>query len=183
VVPGLTVRQVSGPRPAVLYEIGADFGRRPAWFDDDTLVALHDARAFALSYPRDARGQRAAGTIELALGQLAAARVHLERAADLSPSDAEVLLPLGETLLRLGELRLAGLAYQRAEAVSPGNVSARIGRGWVSLAAGRPQEAAALWRPVIGATTSPGTLMRMIELYERLGDREAAAAARARLGR
>ncbi|TMQ69797.1 MAG: hypothetical protein E6K81_14085 [Candidatus Eisenbacteria bacterium] len=168
VVPGLTVRQVSGPRPAVLY---------------DTLVALHDARAAALSYPRDARAQRVAGTIELALGQLAAARVHLERAADLAPSDVEALLPLGETLLRLGELRLAGLAYARAETVSPGNVSARVGRGWVSLASGRPQEAAELWRPVIGATTNPATLARMVELYERLGDREAAAAARARLGR
>ena len=177
VVPGLTPRRVAAPRPAVLYEIGADFGRPPAWFDNDTLVALHDARARVLSFPRDGKPLLLAGTIELSLGQLGAAREHLERAADLSPSDPEVLLPLGETLLRLGDLRLAAMAYARAEQVSPGNVQARIGRGWVSLAAGRAREAAELWRPVIGLTRNAATLERMRDLYRSLGDRAAVAEA------
>jgi hypothetical protein len=183
VVPGLTPRRVTGPRPSVLYEIGADFGRRPAWFGNDTLVALHDARAGLLSAPRDVRALRQAGAIELGRGELAAAREHLERAADLTPSDPDVLLPLGETMLRLGELRLAGMAYARAEQVSPRNAQARIGRGWVSLLAGRPEEAAQLWRPVVGVTDNAATLERMRALYQSLGDRAAAVEAEAALAK
>jgi hypothetical protein len=49
--------------------------------------------------------------------------------------------------------------------------------------AGRPQEAATLWRPVIGATTNAPTLARMMELYAQLGDGEAANLARATLAK
>ena len=185
-VPGLTPRRVTGPRPSVLYEIGPDFGRPPAWFGNDTLTALHDARAALLSTPGDVEALRRAGAIELQRGELAAAREHLERAADLTPSDADVLLPLGEVMLRLGELRLAGIAYARAEQVSPGNVQARIGRGWVSLLDGRPEEAARLWRPVVREAAGAPTLERMRALYRSLGDADAAheaEAALARLGR
>ncbi len=174
-VPGLVVRHVTTPRPSVLYEIGPAFGRRPEWFDNDTLAALHDARAAVLLDPGNLPALRTAGMIELARGDLAAARDHLERAADLAPEDPDLLLPLGETLLRLGDLRLAALAYARAEQLSPGNAQARIGRGWASLLAGREREAAELWRPVIGATRSGPTLARMLDLYRRLGDRSAAA--------
>ena len=185
-VPGLTPRRVTAPRPAVLYEIGPEFGRLPSWFDNDTLVALHQARATAFISRDDVHALRTAGGIELARGDLARAREHLERAADLSPGNADILLPLGETLMRLGDFRLAELAYARAEQVSPGNVQARIGRGWVALLDGRPQEAAALWRPVIQATGNVETLERMLALYRSLGDRVAAAevqAALARMGR
>ncbi len=185
-VPGLVPRRVSSPRPGVLYEIGPDFGQRPSWFDNDTLVALHEARAMVLSFPDDVHALRTAGAIELGRGELARAREHLERAADLSPDDVDLLLPLGEALMRLGELRLAATAYARAEQLSPGNVQARIGRGWVSLLAGRAEEAAALWRPVVASTRSAPTLERMRALYRGLGDQAAAAeaeAALARLGR
>jgi tetratricopeptide (TPR) repeat protein len=181
VVPGLTPRRVTGPRPAVLYQIGPEFGEIPAWFDNDTLAALHDARAAAMAFPLEAGHLRRAGTIELARGEFVAAREHLERAADLAPSDPEVLLPLGEALMRTGALELAGIAYARAEQAAPGNVQARIGRGWVSLLGGRPREAAELWRPVVRVTDSPATLEQMLALYRSLGDREAAAAAEARL--
>jgi len=175
VVPGLTARRVTSPRPSVLYEIGAAFGTRPAWFGNDTLAALHDARARLMIAPGDGDALRTAGAIELGLGALAAARAHLEHAADLSPNDADILLPLGETLLRLGDLPLAARAYERAEQVSPGNVQARIGRGWVSLLAGREREAAELWRPVIALTRNGPTLARMLALYRGLGDAAAVA--------
>ena len=139
--------------------------------------------AAALITPADIPALRTAGAIELQLGELAAARAHLERAADLAPDDPDILLPLGETLLRMGDLRLAATAYARAEQVSPGNVQARIGRGWASLLAGREQEAAGLWRPVIAATRNGPTLMRMLDLYRRLGDQAAVAEVEAVLGR
>ncbi len=182
IVPGLTARRVTTGRPSVLYEIGPAFGRHPSWYDNDTLVALHDARAEALSSP-NAQALRRVGTIELVLGRWAAAREHLESAADLTPDDPDVLLPLGETLLRLGDLRLAATAYARAEQVSPGNAQARIGRGWVSLLAGREREAAELWRPVIAATRNGPTLERMLALYRALGDRAAVAEVEAALSR
>jgi tetratricopeptide (TPR) repeat protein len=182
-IPGLSIRRVvPPPRPAVLYEIGPEFGTTPAWFRSDTLTALHEARAEAI-FPGGAAPLKRVGMMELTLGQLAEARAHLERAASLTPDDVTLLLPLGETLLRLGELPLAERAYARVEQVSPGNVAARVGRGWVSLLAGRPADAAVWWRPVIGATDSPATLARMAALFESLGDHEAAAAARGRLGR
>ena len=183
VVPGLTARRVTAPRPSVLYEIGPAFGQRPRWYDNDTLAALHDARAEVLGSPADPQRLLRAGTLELLRGELAAAREHLERAADLAPNDPDILLTLGESLLRLGDLRLAATAFARAEQVSPGNAQARIGRGWVSLLAGREREAAEMWRPVIAATRSGPTLERMLALYRSLGDRAAAAEVEAALGR
>ena len=182
-VPGLTARNVTTGRPSVLYEIGPGFGAPPAWLHNDTLVALHDARATLLSSPRDLAALRTAGAIELATGDFARAREHLERAADLAPNDPDLLLPLGETFLRLGEPALAARAYERAEQVSPGNVAARIGRGWASLLAGRDREAADLWRPVIGLTQNRPTLARMHALYLGLGDAAAAAEVEAALRR
>ena len=170
VVPGLAVCRVTSGRPSVLYEIGPGFGTRPAWFGNDTLVALHQARATTMTAPGDVRALGAAGALELATGDLARAREHLERAADLAPNDVEILLPLGETLLRLGNFPLAARAYERAEQVSPGNVAARIGRGWSSLLAGREREAAELWRPVIALTGNRPTLEQMRALYQGLGD-------------
>jgi hypothetical protein len=53
----------------------------------------------------------------------------------------------------------------------------------VSLLAGRPREAADLWRPVIATTRNAATLERMLALYRSLGDRAAAAEAAAGLAR
>jgi tetratricopeptide (TPR) repeat protein len=175
VVPGLTARRVARGHPAVLYEIGPAFGTRPAWAADSVLVMLYDARARLIDHPRDVNLLGLAGTIELERGMLGHAREHLERAADLAPQDPHILLPLGDAMLRSGDLKLAALAYGRAEQVSPGNAAARIGRGWASLLAGDRQQAAELWRPVIGATREPATLQRMLELYRSLGDAAAVA--------
>ncbi|TMQ70058.1 MAG: glycosyltransferase family 39 protein [Candidatus Eisenbacteria bacterium] len=45
VVPGLTIRRATAPRPAVLYEIGPSFGTDPMWLANDTLRTWHVARA------------------------------------------------------------------------------------------------------------------------------------------
>ncbi|MCE9627686.1 MAG: glycosyltransferase family 39 protein, partial [Candidatus Eisenbacteria bacterium] len=43
--PGLTVRAATEHWPAVVYEIGPAFGQEPAWIGNDTLEAVHRARA------------------------------------------------------------------------------------------------------------------------------------------
>jgi len=180
-VPGLTVRyaRMWTWRPGVLYEIGPAFGERPSWYDDSLLVALHDTRVRLLERPGDADLLALAGVIELDRGLVRDATEHLERAADRRPTDPHVLLPLGQALLQSGDPRRASIAFTRAEQVSPGNLEARLGRGWASLLAGQREEAASLWRPVIGLTRDAITLERMAALYQELGDDSAAAVARA----
>jgi tetratricopeptide (TPR) repeat protein len=179
VVPGLTPRRVTAPHPGVLYEIGPGFGRAPAWAGNDTLTALHAARGQLAVDPSDPLALRTLGSVELARGRLAEARADYERAALRLPRDAALQLALGKVCVRLGDFAAGAAAFERAEALDPADADARIGRGWAVLLAGRPQEAAALWRPVVARTRDSDTLRRMIELYQALGDRESEARARA----
>jgi tetratricopeptide (TPR) repeat protein len=181
VVPGLTPRRVTAPHPAVLYEIGPGFGQAPAWAANDTLSALHSARGQLAVDPSDPLALRSLGSVELSRGRLAEARADYERAARRLPRDAALQLAIGKVCVRLGDFAAGAAAFARAEALDPTSADARIGRGWAVLLAGRPQEAAALWRPVVALTRDSDTLRRMIELYQALGDREAEDRARAAL--
>ncbi len=183
VVPGLTVRSASRGRPAVLYEIGPEFGPPPAWLANDTLEAFHTARARLMVDPRDARGLYALGFIERTRGQLAEARAHLERAARARPGDLPTALLLGEVYLLSNDAARAVDAFQQALSLEPGNVAAQVGLGWAALAARRPADAARLWRGVIGLTRDHATLERMVDLYQSLGDPASAAEASAALAR
>jgi hypothetical protein len=183
VVPGLTVRHATLPHPSVLYEIGPGFGTAPAWAANDTLVAWHSARARLMVNPADGRSLATLGAIERAHGNPRAARELLERAARLRPNDLEVHLALGEVSLTLGDAAAGEAAFSRALAIQPSNIDAQVGRGWASLVARQPQEAARRWRPLVAATDDPATLQRMSELFRALGDPQAAAAAEARLAR
>ena len=54
--------------------------------------------------------------------------------------------------VRLGDLPAALEAFRAGRGAGPGERGrARSGEGWALLLAGRPQEAAAAWRPVIVA--------------------------------
>jgi predicted Zn-dependent protease len=103
------------------------------------------------------------------------------KALAADPRNIDDLLVYGEACLRLQDPASAAPAFDRAESLMPGNLNARIGRGWARLLLRQPQEAAALWRPVVGVTRDSATLQRMIALYEGLGDAQAAAEARASL--
>jgi len=175
-VPGLTPVRVTARHPAVLYEIGADFGRRPPWAGNDTLATLHLARARALVYPDELARY---GRLAVALGRLAEGRAAYEQAALVQPRDAPLQVALGTVCVRLGDPAAGIAAFARAETLDPANDDARIGHGWALLLADRPQEAAAAWRPVVARTRDSATLQRMIELFQALGDSEAAARARA----
>jgi cytochrome c-type biogenesis protein CcmH/NrfG len=183
VVPGLEIRKVTHGHPAILYRIGPGFGAAPAWSANDTLVALHAARARLLINPRDVRALYTLGFIARRRAEYREARRYLERAAQLQPSDVATALLLGEVYMMSGEAARAANAYRQALGLEPTSVAAQVGLGWVALMEERPAEAARIWREVIGATRDDATLRRMVELYRSLGDAAAEAAARAALGR
>jgi tetratricopeptide (TPR) repeat protein len=183
VVPGLTPRRVTEPHPAVLYEIGPDFGRVPAWLSNDTLRAWHDTYAALLIDGTDAKLLARLGALSYQLGRLTQARDALYQAAKLAPDRPEVFLLLGRTLIELGDASAAEATFARAEILDPTSAEARIGRGLAADIQGRSAEAAQLWRPVIAATPNPRILERMIELYQSLGDAAAADVARRALSR
>jgi tetratricopeptide (TPR) repeat protein len=179
VVPGLVPRKVTRPHPAVVYEIGPDFGTEPAWLANDTLFTLHVARAKLLVNERNVPALIDFAHAALATGRFAEARGAYERAAALAPRNVSLLLALGSLCLRLGDLEAGTAAFRKAEALDPGNPNVRTGLGWASYLAGRGADAATYWRPLVAQTRDSATLMSMIDLFRALGDREAEAAARA----
>ncbi len=173
VIPGLTVRRALRSHPAVLYEIGPDFGAVPPWLMNDTLVAWHTARAQLLVDAHNPQILHQFAGVAWMRGRPQEARQALEEAAQIKPDDVDILLLLGTVLLDLNEAGEAAAVFARAENLAPNNARTRLGRGWASLLAGQAQEAGELWRPVITATEDPVTLERMAALYAMLGDREA----------
>lgn len=182
-VPGLTIRHATAPRPAVLFEIGPEFGRDPAWLANDTLRTWHVMRARLRVNPVDVGALRALGRIEFDRGDHGAARQHLERAVLRDPRDVGAWLLLGELALIRNEGTAAETSYQQALALDPGSVEARIGLGWASLVARKPGQAGNRWRPLVGVTRDPHTLERMIEVFAAFGDSVAVREARAALAR
>jgi tetratricopeptide (TPR) repeat protein len=181
-VPGLTIRRV-GHRPAILYEIGPDFGREPAWAGNDTLTVWHMMRAKLWVNPSDTDALLALASIEHGRGQLAAAQARLEQAVRVSPRLVPAWLLLGEIALTENDGARARLCYERVLAIDPQQTSARVGLGWSSLVARDAVGAARIWRPLIGDTHDPATLERMAQLFGALGDRAGEAEARAALAR
>jgi tetratricopeptide (TPR) repeat protein len=181
VVPGLRVHHASTVRPAVLYEIGPDFGVPPAWIANDTLRIWHDARARLQVNPNDLEALMALAFIHIRREQPADALPMLERAVRLRPGEVRGWLLLGETQLHLEDPLGAIASYEQAERIQPGNLDARLGRGWAAVLQRQPQQAALLWRPVVRMTRDPVTLLRMIDVYRAVGDPAAVAEAQAAL--
>ncbi len=177
VVPGLAVRKVTSPHPAVLYEVGPDFGKIPAWYANDTLRAWHTIKARTLVDQNDAKLFAERGAIERALGRYADARRSLERAIGLDPTNLPALIDLGAVGYETNDAALAVGALERAVQSHPESAEARVGLGWAYLAAGRDADAAAVWRPQVTTTMDPGTLQRMRELFAQRGDAAGAAEA------
>ncbi len=182
VIPGLAVRRAT-VRPAVLYEIGPEFGQVPPWFSNDTLLTWHAMRARLRVNPLDTEALLRLADIEFTRGQLDSARHRLELAVGRRPRFIEAWLQLAEIALIQEDGERARQAYERALAIDPRRAEARVGLGWASLVARDPRGAAALWRPVIGLARDPATVQRMIDLYHALGDLSAEAEARAALAR
>ena len=182
-VPGLTVRKVTTLHPAVLYEIGPEFGRTPAWFSNDTLRAWHTLRARTLVDAGNSSLLASRGAIERALGRYEDARASLQAALAGDPNNLEVLLELGAVGYQLNDAALSIAALERAVQLHPDNADARLGLGWAYDLAGRDVDAAATWAPVVSQARDVATLRRMREVLQSAGNVAAAAEAERALQR
>ena len=180
VVPGLTPRRVTRPHPAVLYEIGPTFGQLPTWWANDTLRAWHVARGRLMIEPHNTKLLYQFGGLAMTRGHFDGAIPALQHLIELDPRNVAGMVMLGTAQFYQQDYPNAGRTLERAVRLDPSNVDARIGLGWVSLLSGRPEDAADRWRPLIPIATDQQTLLKMAELYRRLGDVASADAALAR---
>jgi hypothetical protein len=180
-VPGLTPRVVTRPHPAVLYEIGPEFGRPPLWAGNDTLFALHKLRAQLLVDWHNPTLLYNHAMIARMVGQLEESQASLEKLVRMDSRNTQALTVLGDVLLARNEPRAAGRVFDQVIAIDPTNALGNLGRGWALLLAGNREAAAAAWRPYIDQARDYGTLARMVELFDALGDAPSAERAHARM--
>jgi hypothetical protein len=183
VVPGLIPRRVTSPHPSVLYEIGPEFGKMPAWFFNDTLRAYHMYRARTMVEANNSTLLATRGSLARVLGHTEEALLFLQRAAALDPDNDELWVEVGAVAYEKGDLTLSVRALERVLARHPDREQARAGLGWAYFELGRMNDAATVWRPLVSTTREPNTLRRMLEVYRRLGDAGAVAEVEASIAR
>ena len=181
VVPGLTVRARTSPHPAVLYEIGPEFGRDPEWLANDTLLAYHSLRGRLLVDGNDGDAAYNYSVVLRAMGDPEQAMAFAARSRPLLPGRIEPTLMLGILSLDAGNADGAQREFLRVLKADPRNQPALLGLGWSRSALGDAPGAAQAWRQVVDQTGDPATLAAMIEVFDAAGDPAAAARARARL--
>ena len=183
VIPGLSVLHVTSRNPSVLYRIGPEFGRDPAWLSDLDESRLHTARALVQVLPDSMAWthRMVLGANALEQGRPQDALREAELATRVRPADGLGWALQGEALRQMNRLDDAAVAFGRALALDPDDVQARVGLGWTELARGDSARAADAWRRAIGKTANAQALAAMAALYDRRGDRPAAEAARAAL--
>ncbi len=179
--PGLTVRAAMTHWPAVVYEIGPEFGREPDWLGNDTLTAVHRARARVLTNYRNVEARAFLAVREFTTGNHDAAQMYIDQLLRLTPEDPEVLMLAADNRLQLQDAEGALGYLDRFERVRPGAPEAQVGRGWAAAMRGDETAAAQLWAPVVGATEDATTLRRMGVAFARTGNHAALAQVRARL--
>jgi 4-amino-4-deoxy-L-arabinose transferase-like glycosyltransferase len=181
VVPGLTPRFAHPVRPAVLYEIGPDFGRAPAWYANDTLRAYHTLRGRLAVDGRDWKARYDLARIERMIGRLDDARVSARLASIARPDRPEPPVLEGWLAMQAGDHAGAESAFRRALVIEPRSTDARLGFGWARAMEGDVNGAAEAWRPVVESASDPATLARMAQTFDAVHDEDSAARARRRL--
>ncbi len=179
--PGLTVRAATAHWPALVYEIGPGFGDEPAWIGNDTLVAVHRARARVMINERDREPRVFLAMHEFSLGNHEVAQRYIDQMLRLVPDDPDMLMLAAENRLQLQDPAGALGYYQRFERLRPGTAEAQIGRGWVAAMAGDEPGAARLWAPLVASASDVNTLRRMGIAFARTGDTAKLAEVRQRL--
>jgi 4-amino-4-deoxy-L-arabinose transferase-like glycosyltransferase len=183
-LPGLERVRYEHGHPAALYRILPAFGAMPAWFDDDSARARSAARVVAEIPP--AWKWRTHLSIAVAALERRRYREALDHAAVVTrdrPGEALGWRLSGDARLQLNDARGAIADFERALALEPANAETRIALGWLLLAYGEQERAAAVWKPAIPATSNRAILERMIELFHARGDADAEQRARDALDR
>ena len=168
--PGLTVRAAIAHWPALVYEIGPEFGREPDWIGLDTLVALHRARARVQVDEKDVKARVFLAMHEFSHRNHDQAQVYIDQLLQLAPQDLDVLMLAAENRLQLKDPDGALAYYDRYDRLHPGTPDVSVGRGWVAVMKGDDETAARYWAPVIDVTSDPITLQRMIYTFTAVGD-------------
>ena len=131
----------------------------PSLQEISTLIALYSegrhaeaatlAQTMTMRYPLHGFGWKALGGLLGQMGRRADALAPLQKAAALSPSDAEVHINLGNTLLGLGRLDEAEASYRRALQIKPDYTDAHYNLGIALHDMGRLDEAEASYRQAL----------------------------------
>jgi hypothetical protein len=173
VVPGLTPRRTTWPHPAVLYEIGPEFGRNPAWLANDTVLALHTLRSRLMIEGDNPQLLLSYAQLQRLRGNRTQARNAALRAANVAPRDVEVLTMAAGIALAIQDGGTALALMRRAASLAPGDAKTRLALGLALLTTGNTGEAAAAWRTVIESCEDPEILLEMMKLFRNTGDGDA----------
>lgn len=117
------------------------------------------------SKPNDPQPLYYLGVVERAEGDLPSALRHLEKSADLDPSDAKVWTAIGTALVDQDQGQVgdaAADAFRRALQIDPTSMQARYFLARADIAAGRLQQGLAGWRDLM--TSLPAQDPRQAEL-------------------
>ncbi|MGH7741606.1 MAG: tetratricopeptide repeat protein [Candidatus Eiseniibacteriota bacterium] len=182
IVPGLERVCWTAKKPSVVYRIGREFGRDPAWLSDPWLTRLHQARAMVDVLPESLT---APYRVALAIDALDrhAPEVGLEladQAARYLPREPVVWQTRGRALLELARPDEAAQAFGRAVQLDPRDAESRRVLGVAFERAGRRAEAARAWRGLVGDTDDAELLAAMERAFRESGDRMSADSALAR---
>ncbi len=180
-VPGLTVRAVSRDHPAVLYEVGPEFGRMPEWYRDIIQRGIHNARAAVEVKHDDVRSRLILAMWEREKGRHDLAQRYLDEALLLAGDDDGVRMLFADNLLRTGRAQESEKEFRAILSRNPGDPSLTQGLGWALHAQGHSADAAATWRPLLAEMQDPATLQAMVAVFLKAGDRAAAEVAASRL--
>src|SRR5205085_10734111 len=129
-VPGLEVVHSSSVPPAMLYRLGPDFGREPAWWQDEFQRKVHNARVLVtVLSERDSWEPRTVLAVDALTRGRASDALALARAATaVNPLDTLGWVVQGEALRTQGHHREAVASYERALALDANDETARAGR-------------------------------------------------------
>lgn len=179
-VPGLTVVHAGGRMPAVVYRIGPEFGREPAWFAEEQPRLVHLARAAVqvATGPKLWHAHVVLAMDALDHGRPAEALAHARAATALAPDVVLGWGLLGESLRRTGRPDESIDAFTRALADDGADVPTRVGLASSLVELDRLAEAARALRPVLASVRVHSLLERLLPEYEREGDADAVTAAR-----
>ena len=183
-VPGLTRLFTTTNNPGVVYRVGDSIGTEPAWFADPREQRLHFARGLVriLADSSAAPHHLVLAVDAVEHNDAPQVLVHAEAAIRGRPRDPRGWMYRGDALRALDRRPEALQSYAKALELDPANAYAALAIGATQLEMGDSLAAARTWRAALPGATDPRDLVPMLRLFERIGDGEAAAIARARLG-